>query len=68
MHQAAAPQEAAIYHNQGAGRAWRKQVIATSGSHNIVLVDLLQDGRLSIYGANWNNDASTGGIIELWVG
>ena len=68
MHQATAPQKVAIYTNQGEGRAWRKRGIATSGSHSIVLVDLLNDSRLSIYGANWNSNTSTGRIIELWVG
>jgi len=67
MHQASAPQEVAVYRNAGSGAAWTKHVVSTTGSHNIVLVDLSGRGRLSIYGANWNNRASTGGAVELWV-
>jgi hypothetical protein len=67
MHQASAPQEVAIYYNQDGGEWWRKQVVATSGSHNIVLVDVGGNGRVDIYGANWNDRASTHGAIELWL-
>jgi hypothetical protein len=67
MHQATAPQEVAVYLNQGQGRSWEKHVVATTGSHNIALVDVGSTGRLDIYGANWNNRASTGGAIELWL-
>lgn len=66
MHQATAPQEVAVYLNQGQGVVWEKQVVATTGSHNIALVDVGNTGWLDIYGANWNNRASTGGAIELW--
>jgi hypothetical protein len=67
MHQATAPQEVAVYLNRGHGAAWDKHVVATSGSHNIALVDVGNTGRLDIYGANWNNRAPTGGAIELWL-
>jgi hypothetical protein len=67
MHQATAPQEVAIYLNQNKGSSWEKHVVATTGSHNIALVDVGNTGRLDIYGANWNNRASTGGAIELWL-
>lgn len=67
MHQASAPQEVAVYRNAGGGAAWSKHVVATTGSHNIVLLDLSRRGRLSVFGANWNNRASTGGAVELWV-
>jgi hypothetical protein len=66
MHQAAPPQEVCVYYNRQGGRSWDKQVLATSGSHNIVLVDLGADGRLDLFGANWNNRAAAGAAIELW--
>lgn len=67
MHQATAPQEIRLYRNRGQGVAWDKQVIATTGSHNIVLVDVGRKGRLSIFGANWSNASSTHGALELWI-
>jgi hypothetical protein len=67
MHQATAPQEVCVYYNRGSGASWQKQVVATTGSHNIVLVDVGGNGCTDIYGANWNNVASTGGAIELWL-
>ncbi len=65
MHQAKPPQEVSVYLQRDGG--WAKQVIATSGSHNIWLVDLVGDGRLSVFGANWNKKAPNGAVIELWV-
>jgi hypothetical protein len=67
MHQATAPQDVAVYLNRGGGAAWDKHVVATTGSHNIALVDVGNTGRLDIYGANWNDRASTGGALELWL-
>jgi hypothetical protein len=67
MHQASAPQEVCVYYNEGGAISWTKQVVATTGSHNIVLVDVNANGHVDIYGANWNNVASTGGAIELWL-
>lgn len=67
MHQATAPQEVRLYRNPGGEGKWAKQVIATTGSHNIVLVDVNRDGRLDLFGANWNNSSATGGVLELWI-
>jgi hypothetical protein len=67
MHQATPPQEVSIYYNRDHGRSWVKQAIASSGSHNIVLVDIGGNGRIDVYGANWNDRASTHGMIELWL-
>jgi hypothetical protein len=66
MHQASAPQKVSIYYNQG-GASWVEQVVATTGSHNIALIDIGRTGRIDIYGANWNNRASTKGAAELWL-
>ncbi len=67
MHQASVPQEVCIYYNQGHGAAWTKQVVAITGSHNICTVNAGNAGRLSIFGANWNNHSPTGGAVELWL-
>jgi hypothetical protein len=67
MHQASPPQEVRIYYNQGHGKSWKKQVVSTQGSHNIVLVDIGKTGRMDIFGANWNNGSPTGGALELWL-
>lgn len=67
MHQATAPQEVAIYLNPGDASDWSKHVVATSGSHNIALFDVDGDGRIDIFGANWNNSSSTKGALELWL-
>jgi hypothetical protein len=61
MHQGTPPQEVKVYFNQGKGASWRKQVIATTGSHSMRLVDLHNDGRISLFGANHQ-----GQKIELW--
>ena len=66
MHQASAPQEVAVYFNRQKGARWEKQVLATTGSHNIVLVDVGADGAMDIFGANWNNNSPTKGRLELW--
>ncbi|MEW6749622.1 MAG: VCBS repeat-containing protein [Candidatus Latescibacterota bacterium] len=67
MHQASAPQEVCVYRNQGHARAWTREVVAVSGSHNIQLVDVDRNGWLDIYGANWSSAAATGGRIEIWL-
>ncbi len=67
MHQATGPKEVAVYINPGSKRAWQKHVVALTGSHNIVLFDVNNDGLIDIFGANWNNKSSTGGKLELWL-
>ena len=52
MHQGRPPQEVCIYHNLGGGASWRKQVVSTGGSHNIVVADVSGNGRPDIYGCN----------------
>ncbi|MFH1566928.1 MAG: VCBS repeat-containing protein [Gemmatimonadota bacterium] len=67
MHQASAPQEVFAWLNRGAGRPWERCTIATTGSHNICLVDVGGTGQLDVFGANWNDASSTGGRVELWL-
>ena len=61
MHQGKPPQEVKVYLNRGQGSSWTKQVIATTGSHSMRLVDLQNDGRVSLFGANHQ-----GQKIEVW--
>lgn len=67
MHQATPPQEVCVYYNRDKGATWEKQVVATTGSHNIALVDIGAKGRLGVFGANWHNGAETGGAVEFWL-
>jgi hypothetical protein len=61
MHQGSDPDEVKVYINGGSGQSWTKQVIATTGSHSMRIVDVDNDGDRDLYGANWE-----GQIIELW--
>lgn len=63
MQQGEDPDEIAVYINQGDGDHWLKQIIATTGSHNMRIVDIDQDGDMDLFGANWNYARK----IELWV-
>ena len=62
MHQGADPDEVRLYINKGKGLSWEKQVVATTGSHNMRLVDVDGDGDLDIFGANWSGTSK----VELW--
>ncbi len=61
MHQGANPDEVKIYINDGDGLSWTKQVLATTGSHSMRLLDVENDGDIDLYGANW-----VGNDVELW--
>jgi len=45
MHQGKSPQEVVVYLNAGGGLRWKRQAIATTGSHDIVATDLDGDAR-----------------------
>lgn len=62
MHQGEDPDEVSVLWNENAGRDWRKQVISTNGSHDIVIADIDGDGDLDIFGANHAGVAP----VELW--
>jgi hypothetical protein len=62
MHQGEDPDEVSVLLNESSGREWRKQVISTSGSHDIVVADVDGDGDLDIFGANHAGAAP----VELW--
>lgn len=68
MHQATPPQVVRLYLNRNAGADWLTQVLSERGSHNIVAVDFAGDGRLGVFGANWNHARSEfGAALEAWV-
>ncbi|MBI4659126.1 MAG: VCBS repeat-containing protein [Verrucomicrobia bacterium] len=52
-----------VYRNEDHGRRWTAHIIATTGSHNLRVVDLGRDGLLDIVGANWSGNYQP---IEAW--
>jgi hypothetical protein len=50
--------------NAGGGASWKRQVIATTGSHDIVAADLNGDGRPDVLGANHGGPFQP---VELWL-
>lgn len=55
------PDEVKIYVNSGGGVSWTKQVLATTGSHSMRVVDFDNDNDMDLFGANWQ-----GQNVELW--
>ncbi len=51
------------YLNQGAGRSWRRVILAETGSHDICLADVDGGGRPAVVGANWSGPYQP---LELW--
>ena len=64
MHQGADPDEVAVYFNQERGASWRKEVLSTRGSHDLVVADVDHDGDLDILGANHGGPYQA---LELWL-
>ena len=64
MHQGKPPQEVVVYLNTGVGLNWKRQVIATTGSHDIVAADLDGDSRPDLLGANHGGPFQP---VELWL-
>ncbi len=62
MQQGRDPDEVKVYLNEDrVGEVWTKQVIATTGSHSMRILDFDNDGDADLYGANWQ-----GNQVELW--
>lgn len=64
MHQGTDPDYVLVHLNGGKGKHWTPLVIATTGSHNIRLADIDQDGDVDIFGANWSGNRQN---PELWI-
>lgn len=63
MHQYEPPHDVAIYFNERKGEGWKKDVLATKGSHNVQVGDIGNDGDLDVMGANWSGPYQP---VELW--
>lgn len=63
MHQGTDPDEVMVFRNGGKGLTWTKQVLTSRGSHDIVLVDIDNDGDVDIVGANHGGAYPS---VELW--
>lgn len=67
MTQGADPDEVLLLRNLGGGDAFSTQVLATSGSHNLHVLDADGDFDLDIVGANWQKDNFDGDYpVTLW--
>lgn len=64
MHQGKSPQEVVVYLNSGKGDEWRRQVISTTGSHNMIATDIDGDGWPDILGANHGGSFQA---VQLWL-
>lgn len=63
MHQGRDPDVIVIYHNEGAGARWRRDVLSAEGSHSMQLADVDADGDIDLFGANWSGDKQD---VVLW--
>ena len=63
MHQGVDPDEVVLMQNLGDGTNWRKQVLSTQGSHDILAADFGNDGDLDLVGANHDGDFQP---LEMW--
>lgn len=64
MYQGKDPDEIKIYRNLGGGQRWHKQVVGTTGSHGMRLLDLDGDGDTDLFGANWSGPEQA---VRLWL-
>ncbi len=63
MQQGDDPDEIKIYLNTDrGGHSWTKEIIATSGSHSMRILDFDDDGDMDLFGANWQGDQ-----VELFI-
>lgn len=64
MYQGADPDEIRVYRNLGKGERWRREAIATVGSHSMRLLDVDGDGDIDLFGANWSGPEQS---AHLWL-
>jgi hypothetical protein len=62
MHQSSR-KRVIVYFNEENGTKWKRQIVATTGSHNICVADVDGDGRPDIVGANWSGGYQP---VEIW--
>jgi len=62
MEQSSDPDVVGVYRNDGSGLVWSREIVATTGSHNIRVADIGGDGDLDIVGANWSGLSP----LEMW--
>jgi hypothetical protein len=62
MHQSA-QKRVGWFRNDGGATTWSMQVVATTGSHNIRVLDMDRDGDIDIMGSNWGGSPSP---VEWW--
>ncbi|MGH7196419.1 MAG: fibronectin type III domain-containing protein [Candidatus Saccharimonadales bacterium] len=66
MHQSATDR-VGVFYGVSNGASWTHQTIAATGSHNIALGDVDNDGDTDIFGANWSaTQAPDQGNLNLW--
>ena len=65
--QNSAQKRVGFFLNQGRGESWKLEVVATTGSHNIRVVDIDHDGDYDIVGANYDSEHDPHGApLEMW--
>ena len=62
MHQSSR-KRVIVYFNEGSAVKWRREVLATTGSHNLCVADVDGDGNPDVVGANWSGDYQP---VEMW--
>ncbi len=68
MNQGDDPDLVLAFLNGGRGESWRRVDIASTGSHSMRLADLNGDGRVDLFGANWNAALDPRGAPpEIWI-
>lgn len=67
MNQGDNPDEVKIYINNHPEKIWTKQVISTSGAHNIQSMDIDNDFDMDFFGTHWEIENYTGDYpVKLW--
>lgn len=59
--------EVILFLNDGQGQSWTRQVVAQTGIHNGMLVDIGNDGKLDIFGSNYAASQAGEISVDLWV-